>query len=376
MYLYTDYPGTESSNRGQKEYRSGDYIINMTEYRLSMDPNATIFNTSDTGGTSDKCNVQEEFKCEDKDCIIECNERASCLLANIILEYNNSGSIANAEPRIAISCQDQISCLRSSITTRTTSSTTDIILECNGDESCASVSIDLDQFRSFNILCQEMDSCKDVTINIEIPDSILNMTTNNTTMNKTHNHGIVHCIVPGACNGLYINTNSNHTQLIMYEYSERVTLDNGIGYLSDLDNIICNNDRYIKYKTWSTENQSTISKSIQNEYISDQYPCADVEVKCNLSSCAMTYDMNTNEINSLSSELEGDCHWINVQQVQNVVCNGQCASSPTQAPTYSPTESPTQPSESPTVDPTIKPTINPSTNPTMNPTFEPTHDPT
>ena len=110
------------------------------------------------------------------------------------------------------------------------------------------------------------------------------------TITERNNHGIIHCVQPNSCDGLTINTNSNYTRLIMYEHSESVTLNNGIGYISDLDNIICNNDRYFQYNTWTmAETEQTISASIYDEYTSDKLPCEDVHVFCNQSSCDITY---------------------------------------------------------------------------------------
>ena len=97
------------------------------------------------------------------------------------------------------------------------------------------------------------------------------------------NHGRIHCITPNGCDQLYITTNSEWTQLIMYEFSDNVV------WIIILDiylkmRILCI-DRYIKYRTWINETEATISESIKNEYQdSNNYPCESV-VKCGNYSC-------------------------------------------------------------------------------------------
>ena len=70
------------------------------------------------------------------------------------------------------------------------------------------------------------------------------------------------------------------------------------------------------------------------------------------------------------------CLWINIQQIQNISCVGECYSSLTKDPTVSPTSAPTATSLKPTVDPTTSPTIEPTSDPTHDPTDDPTTNPT
>lgn len=271
----------------------------MTDYRLYLE-NTLHFTLNNY--------VTEDIKCKDRDCNVICADSASCILANISLDYGYLS--LNPEPRIAVSCLNQWSCLRLTVMTIQAPATTDIVIECSGIDSCEEINLNLNEFRSFNILCQSTGACKNMVINLEIPDSETSMTIDSSTINNTYNHGIIHCVAPNACDGIIINTNCNYTRLIMYEFSERITVNNGIGYLYNLNNIVCNNDRYIKFNTLINETSATIKESIQNEYVSDEYPCTDVEIICNQSSCDMIYEVNTKHINALSSKLSGlgDCH--------------------------------------------------------------------
>eukprot|EP01084_Bolivina_argentea_P248010 414864_1 len=336
-------------------HNNADQIVNMIGYRMKMKNNSTQRMVTNITNNY----LLQNIKCRKNDCEIICNSRASCLLSNITLDYINSLTVY----QILMLCQEQVSCLRATMSTTDLSQNMDIMVVCNATESCEGMQIDLSNFNSFNILCSETGSCQDMEIKLNIHDVSNYSNNGNFSVNETYNHGIIHCLIPNACDDLIVTTNSNYTQLIMYEYSDRVQFDNGVGYLTDFDNIKCNNNRYIKYEPWTNV---TISNSILNEYISNNYPCDDVKVLCNSSSCNMNYFIDSVKAASLSSQ--GACHWINVAEIQTLDCIGECMSSPTSNPTHPPTSFPTKPSLSPTKNPTIYPTIYPAKYPTKYPT--------
>ena len=54
----------------------------------------------------------------------------------------------------------------------------------------------------------------------------------------------------------------------MYQRSANVTFDNGAGYIPgfDIDNIVCNTDKYITYRTWVETNTSLVDTRVREEY--------------------------------------------------------------------------------------------------------------
>eukprot|EP01083_Nonionella_stella_P259512 886003_1 len=141
--------------------------------------------------------------------------------------------------------------------------------------------IQLTNISSFNLYCLQYGSCLDVNISID--------SNNNATR---YNDGIVSCVSLHSCDNLVIATNSNQTQLVMYQYSEDVTLNNGAGFFYDYDNILCSNDRFIRYETDMNATDDSITSLILDEYHSQLWPCEDVHVICGVHACQMSYKID------------------------------------------------------------------------------------
>ena len=210
---------------------------------------------------------------------------------------------------------------------------------------------------SFSLYCAATRSCSGATVTLQIDDdSVINM-----------NHSQIHCIVSEACDDLSVVTNSMRTQLFMYQHSDGVVMDNGAGYLSDFNNIVCVTDEWIRFDGL-LETEDTVIDSIAVHYPNDySFPCSGVTMICDnettslSESCTMTHQISLDPISSLFSESEDLCTLINVQDLQSVSCNGICASSPTMAPTTS-------------VSPTSSPSMAPSFSPTQFPTTSDQYD--
>eukprot|EP01083_Nonionella_stella_P175387 610587_1 len=144
-----------------------------------------------------------------------------------------------------------------------------ITVVCKGKYSCINMDIQLSNISSFNMQCLQYGSCWDVNVSID--------SNNNDTL---YNDGIITCVSLHSCDKLVIATNSNQSQLIMYQYSQDVTLNNGAGYFYDYDNILCSNDRFVRYETDMITTENTITSLILDEYHSQLWPCMDVHVIC------------------------------------------------------------------------------------------------
>ena len=79
----------------------------------------------------------------------------------------------------------------------------------------------------------------------------------------------------------------------MYGHSDGAILDNGVGYLSEFENIQCNNDiDFRNDAVWFNESAATVRRSIIDQYLDlvNEYPCGGVSVRCGdyNGSCEMT----------------------------------------------------------------------------------------
>eukprot|EP01083_Nonionella_stella_P183872 665573_1 len=260
---------------------------------------------------------------------------------------------------MAAFCSAPYACLSATFSaSANTSSTT---LSCTEKNACADmiVTVDHDGYfndsnTSFNIYCTDPSACIDMDITFR------------DVSNKNH-YGI-HCVAPDSCTNLKITTSAEKTQLIMYEHSDNIVFDNGIGYLSADNNVECNTNRYIKFQGDMNETVDSVSTAVMNEYMNG-LPCSDIQILCGNKACGMTYHVNPTKIQSLNTELNyAGCYWINVDIIQDFWCEGECEYSPTPPPTFTPTQQPTQPTSNPSMSPSSAPTISPSSAP---PIFRP-----
>eukprot|EP01083_Nonionella_stella_P297067 1009058_1 len=379
----TDYNG-DSDYATDKGFNYG-LILNVTN-----STNSTL-NRFETNSTFSYFN--EKIQCNSgSNCIIKCGDIPGCLLTDI--------DIHNVNNEVVIRCSEELSCFRLTIATNTTSSNSSITVLCDGEETCSDIQVNVDNFNAFNLYCLSKGACNDAVINLNVSENA----------DISDNDGIIHCVDENSCDRMEITTNSNATQLIMYEFSESVMFDNGIGYMRAENNVMCNMDKYIKYERSTDATSAHILSLIKNEYMNFAHlPCSGVTVKCGGpgdNSCIMNYDFMQNTLQSLN-ESSDFCTYVNVHDLQTLVCKtevGTCIASPTSpptphpsmgptqltsspssaptqppssAPSQSPTKAPSQPpTQSPTLSPSQSPTLNPSKSPTVSPTPSPTESPT
>eukprot|EP01083_Nonionella_stella_P216334 777779_1 len=342
----------ESSNNGTNETSFRYQTVNESQYAESMDENSEYFLTNQSNTY-----VMQTIQCNEiSDCWVECNVRGSCILATIEIGVNTNGTSF-------ISCSEDASCFGMTITTRAEARMNVIDVICEQKNSCSQMIINISDFDSFNLYCVGHGACEDAAIELH------------SSSNDTRNDGIIHCISPNSCDDLNIKTNSRRTQLKLFEHSNNVKFDNGIGYLFAIENIFCNNDKFIRLRSWINETEDTITESISSEYEAASYPCDGLLVKCGDFECTMQYNIQSQSLVQPLNDLElphMDCYWINVQEIQRVSCVGECASSPTLQPTSAPSNAPTEITENPTYSPSKSPSISPSSFPTVSPTTAPT----
>eukprot|EP01084_Bolivina_argentea_P248803 416262_1 len=245
---------------------------------------------------------------------------------------------------------------------------TNITVICSAIDSCVGMNINATDFDVFNLYCVESGSCQDVNVNL-VPIDDRN--------HGNGNDGIINCISANSCDNLEIITTSNKTQLIMYEYSENIIFDNSIGYLTEEQNIICNNDRYIRYAASINQTEESVLNLILNEYDQrvQQLPCNDIEIICGNVSCSMKYSIKSPQFQVLKDDKTFGCWWVNIQELQQLICDGECESSPTESPSYSPSYSPTPQTVDPTTAPSSAPSVTPSIAPSAAPSLSPTTTP-
>ena len=233
------------------------------------------------------------------------------------------------------------------------------------------MTVNVTNTHSFQLICPTTDSCSDMTVNLRFDDI----------GGDRNNSGVIYCVDQSSCDNLYFRTNSHLSQLFMYKQSDQVIMDNGAGFLSHSENILCITDDWIRFDGF-LETEVTVMDSIAEYYPDDDaFPCSDVKVLCGnetiSKSCSMAHDLNIDPISDLFDDNEDVCTLINVQSLNFVSCHGDCPSSPSLAPTNAPSDSPsTEPTNDPTYDPTADPTRIPTREPTMKPTSDPTTEPT
>merc|ERR1719491_2572183 len=129
-----------------------------------------------------------------------------------------------------------------------------VTILCSGSSACKELTVNLTDFTSFTLFCVGTESCQYIELNLQpSADSI--------------GDGVIHCAEPNACNDILIRTSSVYTELLMYEHSEGVILDNGVGYLSDIENIQCNDDIDFRYDAvWFDEDADSVRHSIIEQY--------------------------------------------------------------------------------------------------------------
>ena len=304
----------------------------------------------------------QTMACEHESCLIECVDTLSCALSQIQINNNETFDVL-------LSCSAAFSCLSSTIIADATSADLRMAIICSGDDSCNEMSVNVSvDFESFQLFCVGDGSCQELTLNLQLDAD--------TAANRSDD-GVVHCVAAEVCNDLVIRTNSEQTQLVMFEFSKDVVLDNGVGFLSAIHNIECATNKWIQFDGL-LENAQTVAQSMASEYGADQYPCDGVSVHCGNRSCAMSYAFAGE---GLVDQLNDDdtAYWLNLNALLKVTCNGGCEESPTLAPTVVPTKypssDPTDDPAKPTSDPTSDPTASPSEMPTKAPTDNPTATP-
>eukprot|EP01083_Nonionella_stella_P059778 156475_1 len=199
----------ETSSDGNNEIRQfDDRILQIDNYFI----NVTFVSVN-----SSRDNYQHKLiECVGSYCFIQCNQNAECLETNIEINIQNKTAL--------LLCDGDYSCPGASVKTQS-GFMANITVVCKGKYSCINMKIQLAHISSFNLYCLQYQSCFDVNVSID--------SNNNDTM---YNDGIITCVSLHSCDNLVITTNSNQTQLIMYQYSEDVTLNNGAGYFYDYDN--------------------------------------------------------------------------------------------------------------------------------------------
>ena len=333
-----------------------DYnLVDLNEYSHHTD----IVEATVTGQYA-----HQTINCDVENCIFHCSETLSCALSTI--NINGTDQLD-----VVILCFNSFSCLSTNLLVKSSSPFLGVTVICYGTDSCNEFSANVTGFDSFDMYCVGTGSCQEVTVNLNIdPFQGANV----------RNHGIIHCVLPSVCDDLTLNTNSEFTQLIMYEFSRGTILNNGVGYLSTIENIECNTNRWIQLSS-QLKTDSAVIQAVHNEYDDVSFPCEDVIVQCDnetvARSCLMTYEYIGSDIVETLNNGTNDTFWVNMNVLYRITCNGECEESPTLSPTSSPTRAPSiAPSISPSMEPTPNPTASPTDLPSQSPTFSPSVAPT
>ena len=320
-----------------------------------------------------------------RDCVIQCDYQTGCLLSDIYIHTSRD---------FTLSCTALWSCFGAEIIQPSDVIDTDYIIICDEEESCREMSITASNFTSFVIYCNVAYSCQELSLSLAhsnmdnskgsvliyciVPNACpqISVTLEIVNKNQSVNDGEIHCVSLDSCTDATVNTNSEFTKLIMYEYSHNIIYNNGYGYIPQYDNLICNDDKVLTYRNWMELNVDLAEQRIRSLYMDNTHPCESTTIQCEGFSCDMTYDMRPDSVQSILQLGYDRCAFVHIPYLQNLTCAGECVGLGTRDPTMEPTAAPTAPSESPTTQPTYDPTSDPTNDPTRDPTTEPTTDPT
>eukprot|EP01084_Bolivina_argentea_P082728 149796_1 len=288
-----------------------------------------------------------------------CSGIVACFQSNIICSTQSNMSVCN------ILCSGYLSCSEATITANNVEH---IQIICNGEESCKSTQVITQNVNSLVIIdCVTPQSCESADISLDL---------------NTQN--IISCYSLQSCDNIHIFTaDYTDTILKLYSYSNNIIFDNGFGLNNKADNIDCiTNSKFIRYDESLNNDENTIRSLIQNEYISNLFPCNNnVKIHCdqNITDtidefCTLSFSIHPIlELQNIQPLPQ--CYWVSIRDLIKITCPGSCLLSPTKLPTFSPTASPTQITISPTSSPTFSPTISPSNSPSQPPTIAPTNHP-
>ena len=227
-------------------------------------------------------NVQSPMECTDSTCAIRCEGLLSCAYAVIttqslesVIECEGTFSCLGAEVMVDGSLQDHTvkiiclgMCFHFGILQFLFWEIT--ITHFSGSGGCQQMTVNVTNTHSFQLICPTTDSCSDMTVNLRFDDIDADR----------NNSGVIYCVDQSSCDNLYFRTNSRLSQLFMYRQSDQVIMDNGAGYLSDSENILCITDDWIRFDGF-LETEDTIMDSIAEYYPDDDaFPCSDVKVLC------------------------------------------------------------------------------------------------
>ena len=208
---------------------------------------------------------------------------------------------------------------------------------------------------SVQVHCAGRESCKDALIQIDQSGHLPNT--------------LVGCYVATACTGLTVEADSAYVQLMMFDYSENVTLNNGRGWYNSLNTVTCGLDhKYIRYEGGSN---TPLELLVDAEFYNNTFACDGVKIICSFDNVNNKTDWTATEPACLMQKyplpesLEGinpdECVYIWLPDIVQLQCKDRdgyfvCGQDPTKEPTPAPTWYPTSPpSNAPTFAPSEAP---------------------
>eukprot|EP01084_Bolivina_argentea_P246257 412166_1 len=259
-YLSTAYSFEGTQCASCKDYKSADYLFSNSLpadstfsaspsiYSYKNDVSLNLLWPNKAGGT---------MTCIAENTIIRCNDTASCTDSTIYLQ-DMTGKKVN------IICTGKFGCIGSRV--RTIGNNNDLIVNiiCQAQYGCTDMEISISNYSDFKLFCLSDKACQDIILNLNYEQNI---------------PAKIYCTYLYACNGMNIITDSVDTTLYMGDYSEDVILNNGVGYLSAIDNIVCYDERYIKVVA-NGVTFDDIYNLAQQKYDGSLLPCNGVGVVC------------------------------------------------------------------------------------------------
>eukprot|EP01083_Nonionella_stella_P236990 831803_1 len=262
-------------------YNDADLLIQS----VAMDP-ANEFRANNSNYQYENI-ANSRITCDNDDdlCTIHCPEYEGCIGAKVIIEEKELS-------QITIDCNASFSCTEASVHVR--------------DSIIGSISI----------LCAAEQACDSMVIDINVESAIQ--------VNAL-------CIADNACDNLVIigDGTSDHINinLTVTKYSSDITIQ--YHNMNNI-NVHCKSSetKFIQYNTDKLMNAAAMKRNVRRQYAANRMPCEDVSISCSESSeCELGYSLSSKfDISHILTAKEyTDCLWIDINDIYDVQCHGECA---------------------------------------------------
>eukprot|EP01084_Bolivina_argentea_P223661 378388_1 len=249
-----------------------------------------------------------------------------------------------------VNCTVQKACVKATIHPITALNTLSMI--CSESRSCMDSTLVIDNVNIYNmsLICVSPFSCYNMNININMNHTLWLQTLTIFCINSFACHGMhitfiaqqnaesddvnyrIICQESNSCKEITLKEIGISITMVLYEYSEGLTIINNVGFT--VDSIICGLPSDTKTITYDIDdlaiNPQEIYAQALSLYESEKFPCQDIIFRCIASFnddeiCEVSYDFITpTALIPIDYTVDSTCYYINIKDLQNIECDLKC----------------------------------------------------